>query len=83
MTPAKHVLSEAEGAQSAPSSEKKKTFFFAFLASWREKIFLKWFCETFQQTDNVSKNIYKNLSQGRHPRMLLSGVQSEHSRDSR
>ena len=71
MTPAK--------AQSAPSSEKKKTFFFAFMASWREKIFLKWFCETFQQTDNVSKNIYKNLSQGRHSRMLLSAVQSEHS----
>jgi hypothetical protein len=41
MTSAKHVLSETEGAQSAPSSEKKgKHFFFAPLASWRERKFL-------------------------------------------
>ena len=34
--------------QSTPSSEKQENiyFFFAFLAAWREKIFLKWFCQT-------------------------------------
>jgi hypothetical protein len=33
MTPAKHVLSQAEGTQSAPSSEKQKNIF--TLRPWR------------------------------------------------
>jgi hypothetical protein len=59
MTPAKHAPERGRrGAKRAKFGEKRKTFFLCALGVLAGENFLKWFYETYQQADMVSKNIY-------------------------